>query len=100
MINEVVPSDPLQDFYGGSDADYLKTTIPLLREAVAAVSSIRDVLRMGIYITNTVKTLKSKSTVDKAEIESNLPYLEKERALSPNVKVIMLMGDVAKKKSI
>jgi len=28
MINEVVPSDPLQDFYGSPDADYLKTTIP------------------------------------------------------------------------
>ena len=25
MINEVVPSDPLQDFYGSPDADYLKT---------------------------------------------------------------------------
>ena len=29
MINEVVPSDALQDFYGVPDADYLKTTIPL-----------------------------------------------------------------------
>lgn len=29
MINEVVPSDPIQDFYGAADADYLKTTIPL-----------------------------------------------------------------------
>ena len=33
MINEVVPADPAQDFYGGPDADYLKTTIPLLRGA-------------------------------------------------------------------
>ena len=33
MINEVVPSDPLQDFYGIPDADYLKTTIPLLQGA-------------------------------------------------------------------
>lgn len=30
-------------------------------------------------------------------IEDSLPYLEKELALFPNVKVIMLMGDVAKK---
>ena len=29
MINEVVPADPLQDFYGIPEADYLKTTIPL-----------------------------------------------------------------------
>ena len=33
MINEVVPSDPLEDFYGNPDADYLKTTIPLLQRA-------------------------------------------------------------------
>ena len=25
MINEVVPSDPLQDFYRTPDADYMKT---------------------------------------------------------------------------
>lgn len=31
------------------------------------------------------------------EIETSLPYLEKELALFPNKKVIMLMGDVAKK---
>ena len=31
MINEVGPSDPSQDFYGGPDAGYLKTTIPLLQ---------------------------------------------------------------------
>lgn len=34
MINEVVPSDSLQDFYGIPNADYLKTTIPLLQGAV------------------------------------------------------------------
>ena len=30
-------------------------------------------------------------------IEDHLPYLERELALFPNLKVIMLMGDVAKK---
>ncbi len=28
MINEVVPADPAQDFYGGPDADYLKNHYP------------------------------------------------------------------------
>ena len=59
MINEVVPADPAQDFYGSADADYLKTTIPLLQGAGAAVASIQDVLQMGIYITNAVKTPKT-----------------------------------------
>ena len=97
MINEVVPADPTQDFYGRADADYLKTTIPLLQGAGAAVASIQDVLQMGIYITNAVKTPKTEYTIDKSSIEKSLPYLEAEISLFPNVKVIMLMGDVAKK---
>lgn len=97
MINEVVPSDPLQDFYGQADADYMKTTIPLFQGAGAAVSSIEDILGLGIYITNAVKAPKSQYTIEKSMIENSLPYLEKELALFPNVKVIMLMGDVAKK---
>ena len=97
MINEVVPSDPLQDFYGIPDADYLKTTIPLLQGAGTEVTSIQDILKMGIYITNAVKTPKTEYTIDKSSIENSLPYLEAELSLFPNIKVIMLMGDVAKK---
>ncbi len=97
MINEVVPSDPSQDFYGVPDADYLKTAIPLLRGAGAEVDSMQDILRAGIYITNAVKTPKTEYTIDKGSIEKSLPYLEAELSLFPNIKVIMLMGDVAKK---
>lgn len=97
MINEVVPSDPKQDFYGGPGADYMMAAVSLLRNAGAPVSSIHDVLRMGIYVTNAVKTPKSKSAVDSTEIERSLPYLEKELSLFPNLRVVMLMGDVAKR---
>ena len=97
MINEVVPSDPLQDFYGASDADYMKTTIPLFQGAGTEVSSIQDILQMGIYITNAVKTPKTEYAIDKSSIENSLPYLEAELSLLPNLKVIMLMGEVAKK---
>ena len=97
MINEVVPSDALQDFYGVPDADYLKTTIPLFQGAGAEVKSIQDILQMGIYITNAVKTPKTKYAIEKNSIQDSLPYLEAELSLFPHVKVIMLMGDVAKK---
>lgn len=97
MINEVVPSDALQDFYGVPDADYLKTTIPLFQGAGAEVKSIQDILQMGIYITNAVKTPKTGYVIEKNSIEDSLPYLEAELSLFPNVKIIMLMGDVAKK---
>ena len=97
MINEVVPSDPVQDFYGAPDADYLKTTILLLQGAGTAVSSIQDILQLGIYMTNAVKAPKTEYVIDKSSIENSLPYLEAELSLFPNIKVIMLMGDVAKK---
>lgn len=97
MINEVVPFDPLQDFYGTPNADYLKTTIPLFQGAGAEVNSIQDILQMGIYITNAVKTPKTEYTIEKSNIENSLSYLETELSLFSNVKVIMLMGDVAKK---
>ena len=97
MINEVVPSCPEEDFYGKPDSAYMSTTIPLFRKAGIEVNSIQDILDHGIYITNAVKTPKSEYAVSKESIEDSLPYLEKELALFPNVKVIMLMGDVAKK---
>ncbi|KNZ40461.1 uracil-DNA glycosylase family protein [Acetobacterium bakii] len=97
MINEVVPADPSQDFYGQLDADYLTTTIPLFQKSGLQVKDIQDILHMGVYITNAVKTPKSDYTIEKSSIENSLSYLEKELALFPNVKVIMLMGDVAKK---
>ena len=40
---------------------------------------------------------KTEYAVSKENIEENLPYLERELALFPNVRVMMLMGDVAKK---
>jgi len=97
MINEIVPSCPEEDFYGKPDSAYMSTTIPLFRKAGIEVDSIWDILNNGIYITNAVKTPKSEYAVSKESIEESLPYLERELAMFPNVKVIMLMGDVAKK---
>ncbi|MEM1485898.1 uracil-DNA glycosylase family protein [Oscillospiraceae bacterium PP1C4] len=97
MINEVVPANPQQDFYGGKDADYLKTTIPLFQKAGLPVVLMDEILSMGIYITNAVKIPKTEYHVKESSIEDSLPFLEKELALFPNLKVIMLMGDVAKK---
>lgn len=97
MINEVVPSSPEDDFYGKPDSAYMSTTIPMFRKAGIEIGSVQDILNNGIYITNAVKTPKTEYAVSKESIEDSLPYLEKELALFPNAKVIMLMGDVAKK---
>lgn len=97
MINEVVPIDFDDDFYGKLDSAYMSTTIPLFLRAGIEVNSIHDILNLGIYITNAVKTPKSEYAVSKESIEKSLPALEREMQLFPNLKVVMLMGDVAKK---
>lgn len=97
MINEVAPPDPANDFYGQPDADYLKSALPLFQGAGAAAHSIQDILRMGIYLTNAVKSPKIQYAIEKSRVEASIPYLEKELSLFPNAVVIMLMGDVAKK---
>ncbi|ANU63538.1 MULTISPECIES: uracil-DNA glycosylase family protein [Bacteroidales] len=97
MINEVVPFDSDDDFYGKPDSAYMSTTIPLFLKAGIKVNSIQDILNLGIYITHAVKTPKSEYAVSKDSIEESLPYLEHELKLFPNLQVVMLMGDVAKK---
>lgn len=97
MINEVVPIDSDDDFYGKLDSAYMSTTIPLFQKAGIDVNCIHDILNLGIYITNAVKTSKLEYAVSKESIEESLPALEHELHLFPNLKVIMLMGDVAKK---
>lgn len=97
MINEVVPEDPAQDFYGSSGEQYLSTTIPLFQKAGLPVETVADILHMGVYITNAVKMPKTAYAIEKSSLEESLPWLEAELALFPNVRVVMLMGDVAKK---
>lgn len=97
LINEVVPENPDDDFYGKTGELYLSTTLPLFRKAGFEAESISDLLNSGVYITNAVKTPKTEYAIEKGEMEKSLPWLEKELSLFPNVRVIMLMGDVAKK---
>ncbi|MDF2869216.1 MAG: hypothetical protein K0R05_791 [Anaerocolumna sp.] len=97
MINEVPPKNPDDGFYGNSaDPDYMRTTRELFQAAGVHVNSISDILDLGIYITTAVKIPKQQYTVPRELISQHLPLLEKEIELFPNIKVIMLMGDVAK----
>jgi uracil-DNA glycosylase len=98
MINEVPPHDPDDYFYSRSEqADYMKTVLPLFQNAGVDVKGIDDILKLGIYITTAFKSPKQGYAVAAEMISEHLPVLEYEIGLFPNVKVIMLMGDVAKK---
>jgi len=98
MISEVPPQDPADYFYSRAEnPGYMKTTLPLFQNADVDVNGIDDILKLGIYITTAVKAPKSGYEVDPEMLMEHLPVLEYEIEMFPNVKVIMLMGDVAKK---
>lgn len=98
MINEVPPQDPDDDFYSPEPgAEYPASALSLLAEAGVAAGSMAELLQMGVYVTNAVKTPKSGYAVEPGVIAAHLPILKAELALFPKLKVIALMGDVAKK---
>jgi hypothetical protein len=98
MINEAPPINPDDFFYSKArNPGDMKTALPLFRNAGVEVYDIDDILRKGIYITTAVKSPKQSYTVEKEKIIEYLPVLEHEIEMFPNLKVIMLMGDVSKK---
>ena len=98
MINEVAPKNSDDWFYSEApDPENRRTAFGLFEMAGILVKSMRDVIDMGIYITAALKTPKVGYTADPATIKAQLPLLEAEIALFPNLQAIMLMGDVAKK---
>ncbi len=98
MISEVPPPNPGDGFYSkNKQSDYMKSTLGLFEKANIPVKSMRDILALGIYITTAVKSPKTEYAVASDVIKAHLPVLRAEIALFPNLKAIMLMGDVAKK---
>ncbi len=98
MISEVPPQNPDDGFYSSAiQSQYLKSVLGLFEKANVNVKSMREILDLGIYITTAVKTPKTGYAVETDVIKKHLPILEAEISLFPNLKVIMLMGDVAKK---
>lgn len=98
MINEVPPENPNDSFYSKAEnPGYMQTTLTHFKDAGIFINSIEDIINRGIYLTTAVKSSKTGYTVEKEKIVEHLPILEYEIGLFPNLKVIMLMGDVAKK---
>jgi len=96
MVNEVVPKNPDDWFYSEtSDPENRRNALGLFESAGVSVKSMRDILDMGVYITAALKTPKVGYTADPEVIKAQLPLLEAELALFPNLMLIMLMGDVA-----
>jgi uracil-DNA glycosylase len=95
LISEAAPPAPGDYYYAGRDPLFQRTTVQAFNDAGAAVASIDDIVRLGVYLTTAVKCGKTGYGIQTGSIKECSLLLEQELALFPNVKVLLLMGDVA-----
>jgi uracil-DNA glycosylase len=95
MISEAAPPNPIDYFYAGAGALFAQTTVQAFNDAGVQAASIKDLLERGVYFTTAVKCPKVAYTIPLQTIDACSLLLEKELALFPNLKVVMLMGDAA-----
>jgi uracil-DNA glycosylase len=95
MITEATPDDKADYFYAEGNPFYLQTTLQAFKDADASVSSMQDILDLGVYITTAVKCSKIQYAISLDTMKNCMKLLEQELSLFPNIKVYMLMGDVA-----
>lgn len=95
MISEAAPADPHDYYYAGGDPLFQQTTVQAFRDAGAEVSSIDDILKLGVYLTSAVKCGKIGYGIKAGTIRACSLILEKELSLFANLKAFLLMGDVA-----
>jgi uracil-DNA glycosylase len=95
MISEAPPSNPANYYYARGEPLFGRTTVQAFRDAGADVSSVSDILALGVYLTTAVKCSKKGSGISTTTAKQCSEILEQELALFPNLTAIMLMGDVA-----
>jgi uracil-DNA glycosylase len=95
LISETSATNLTDNYYLSCDALFSRTTVNAFQEAGARVNNVQDLLRMGVYLTTAVKCGKNDYAVSTSTLVHCSSLLEREIGLFPNVKVYLLMGDVA-----
>jgi uracil-DNA glycosylase len=95
MISEAAPANARDYYYAGGDSLFQQTTVQAFKDAGAKVSSMQDILDLGVYLTTAVKCGKTGYGLKASTIKECSLILEEELALFPHVKAFLLMGDVA-----
>ncbi len=95
MISEAAPARAEDDFYTQGEPLFASTTLAAFRDAGLDVPSVAGLLKRGIYLTTAVKCAKTAYGIATATVRECSSLLERELALFPKLKVLMLMGDVA-----
>jgi len=95
LISEAAPASPADYYYAAGNPLFAQTTVQAFQDAGAKVSSIQDILDRGVYLTTAVKCGKTRYGIETGTTKTCSFLLQQELALFPNVKVLLLMGDVA-----
>jgi uracil-DNA glycosylase len=95
IIAEGMPEDAVDYFYTSTDSLYVQNTIGAFQQAGFPVHSIADITNLGVYLTVAVKEPRPGVSMPRELIEKYIPILEAEIEQFPNLKVLLLMGDVA-----
>jgi len=95
LISEASPEKFSDHYYAGENALFARTTVLAFQDAGMKVDSIKDILALGVYMSTAVKCGKTGYGLATGTIEHCSYLLEQELALFPNIKVYLLMGDVA-----
>jgi len=95
MISEAPPQDTSDSFYAQDNPFYMQTTVQAFNDAGSDVSSMEDVLNLGVYVTTAIKCAKTAYSISSKTIENCSCILENEIDLFPKIKTILLMGDTA-----
>jgi uracil-DNA glycosylase len=95
IISEAAPDNLNDYYYAGGDASFQQTTLLAFNDAGAKVSSMQDILNLGVYLTTAVKCGKTGYGIKAGTIKNCSFLLEKELDLFPDIKAYLLMGDVA-----
>jgi hypothetical protein len=95
MVSEAAPQDPSDYYYAGAQAAFEQSTLDAFKMAGLPVNSFQGVIELGVYLTSAVKCAKIGYGIKAGTIKQCSLILEEELQLYPNLKVIMLMGDVA-----
>ena len=95
LISEAAPENHSDYYYAQGNPLFQRTTVQAFKDAGKEVSSIQELLNMGVYFTTAVKCGKTGYGIKSSTVEECSILLEKELKLFPNVKVLMLMGDTA-----
>ena len=95
LISESAPEKLEDDYYADGDPLFARTTLLAFNDAGVKLSSVKDIILHGIYLTSAVKCSKTGYGIQSGTIEECSHILEQELSLFPNVKAFLLMGDVA-----